>query len=83
MERTIFYIVIESQVDANGNKGLLYQYFDEVNAAYAKFYTILASAAVSALPYHAGILLNSSGISMECRVFDRREPPAPQPEPEE
>lgn len=72
MEKTTFYTTIENQVRTDGSKGLLYDHFDNVNAAYAKFYTILAAAAVSDIPYHAGYLIRDDGIMMEGRVFDRR-----------
>ena len=82
MEKTTFYTTIENQVRSDGSKGLLYDHFDSLNAAYAKFYTILAAAAVSEIPYHAGFLIRDDGIVMEGRVFDRRTAPTPEPEPE-
>lgn len=80
MEKTTFYTTIENQVRTDGSKGLLYDHFDNVNAAYAKFYTILAAAAASEIPYHAGYLIRDDGIMIEGRVFDRR---TTEPEEEE
>ena len=80
MVKTVFYTTIENQVRNDGSKGILYDHFDNVNAAYAKFYTILAAAAVSEIPYHAGFLIRSDGVTMEGKVFDRRVTPSPEPE---
>ena len=51
------YVTIENQIRQDGSKGILYDHFENPSAAYAKLYTILAAAAVSGLPYHAGHLL--------------------------
>lgn len=79
----IFYTTIENQLRDNGTFGLLYDHFTDVNAAYAKLYTILAAAAVSEIPYHSAHLLRSDGIMMEGRVFDRRVVPEVEPSPVE
>ena len=78
----VFYTTIENQLRSDGSFGLLYDHFTDVNAAYAKLYTILAAAAVSEIPYHSGHLLRSDGIMMEGRVFDRRTSVTPEPEDE-
>ena len=67
-----FYTTIENQVRNDGSKGLLFDHFDDENQAYAKYYTILAAAAVSGIPYHAGMLLRSDIGQIECKIFDRR-----------
>lgn len=79
----IFYTTIENQLRENGSFGLLYDHFTDVNAAYAKLYTILAAAAVSEIPYHSAHLLRSDGIMIEGRVFDRRVVPDVEPSPVE
>lgn len=68
----LFYTTIENQVRNDGSKGLLYDHFDDENQAYAKYYTILAAAAVSEIPYHAGLLLRSDIGQIECKIFDRQ-----------
>lgn len=68
----IFYTTIENQVREDGSFGLLYDHFSDENQAYAKLYTILAAAAVSEIPYHAGFIMRSDGIVIEGKVFDRR-----------
>lgn len=67
-----FYTTIENQVRNDGSRGLLYDHFDDLNAAYAKLYTILAAAAVSDIPYHSGHIMRSDGLILDGRVFDRR-----------
>lgn len=67
-----FYTTIENQVREDGSKGLLYDHYDNENAAYAKLYTILAAAAVSEIPYHSGHIMRSDGLILDGRVFDRR-----------
>lgn len=68
----MFYTVIEVQVNAGGNVGVLPYGFDNYDAALAKLYTVLAVAAASGLPYHACWILRSDGILTDGRVFDRR-----------
>ena len=72
MLKTSFYTTIENQVRTDGSKGLLFDHFSDLNAALAKYYTILAAAAVSDIPYHSGYLIRDDGIMIEGRVFDRR-----------
>lgn len=67
-----FYTVIENQCPTVGSFATLYYHYTDLNAAYAKLYTVLAAAAVSAIPYHAGHIIRSDGIMIEGRVFDRR-----------
>ena len=78
----VFYSTVENQMRNDGSYGLLYDHFEDVNRAYAKYYTVLAAAAVSEIPYHAGYLIRSDGVTIEGRVFDRRVDPVPGPEPE-
>lgn len=81
MEKTPFYTTIENQIRQDGSKGLLYDHFEDYNAALAKLYTILAAAASSNIPYHSGHIMRSDGIVTDGRVFDRRTPePAPEVE---
>ena len=83
MSSTVFYTTVENQMRNDGSYGLLYDHFKDENRAYAKYYTILAAAAVSEIPYHAGYLIRSDGIPIEGRVFDRRVEEVPAPEPAE
>lgn len=72
MTKTPFYTTLENQLRGDGSRGLLYDHFDDLNAALAKYYTICAAAAVSEIPYHAAYILHSEGYTVEQRVFDRR-----------
>lgn len=67
-----FYTTIENQVRNDGSRGLLYDHFDDLNAALAKYYTVCAAAATSDIPYHAAHIIRDDGIMIEGRVFDRR-----------
>lgn len=66
------YTTIENQVRNDGSFGLLYDHFTDMNAAYAKYFTVCAAAAVSEIPYHSAHILRSDGIMIESRVWDRR-----------
>ena len=74
-----FYTTIENQMRTDGSFGLLYDHFDDEDAAYAKLYTILAAACTSEIPYHSAQLMRSDGMLMPGgRVFDRRPIPSPE-----
>ena len=72
MNENIFFTTIENQVREDGSRGLLYDHFDDLNAALAKYYTICAAAAISNIPYHAAHLIQCDGFIVEQRIFDRR-----------
>ena len=82
MDKVPFYTTIENQVRSDGGKGLLYDHFDNLNAALAKYYTVCAAAAVSEIPYHSAAIIRDDGVIIEGRVFDRRTTPQPTPQPE-
>ena len=83
MPRTLFWTTIENQVRNDGGRGLLYDHYDNENAAYAKYYTVCAAAAVSEIPYHPAHIIRSDGIMIEGKVFDRRSDDEPVAEVEE
>ena len=66
-----FWTVIESQYDGTSH-GILHWFFDDENQAYSQYFTICAAAAISAISYHAAILIRSDGNVTEQRVWDRR-----------
>lgn len=74
MDKAAFYTTIENQVREDGSRGLLYDHFDDLNQALAKYYTVCAAAALSEIPYHAAHILHSDGYTIEQRIFDRRTP---------
>ena len=83
--KQVIYTTIENQIRTDGSKGLLYDHYTALEAAQAKYYTILAAAAISELPYHEAFLLVTEGGHdnvLEHKAFDRREDDV-EPEPEE
>ena len=67
----MFYTVLEIQANVGSDPACIPVVFYDYNAALAKLYTVLAAAAASALPYHAGFILRSDGIVTDGRAFDR------------
>ena len=55
------YLVLEIQTNTDGTVGNLISSYTERNLAEQKYYTVLASAAVSTLPIHAVALLTNDG----------------------
>lgn len=68
----MFYTCLENQLREDGTFGLLYDHFDTLEAALAKFYTVCAAAAVSEIPYHAAALWSYDGRLIKQEIFDRR-----------
>ena len=68
----MFYTCLENQLRDDGTFGLLYDHFDTLEAALAKFFTVCAAAAVSEIPYHAAALWSSDGRLIKQEIFDRR-----------
>lgn len=77
MTKVTVYTTLENQIRNDGSKGLLYDHYEDYDAAMAKFFTICAAAAVSGIPYHSAHVLRSDGVMIEGRVWDRREEPTP------
>lgn len=64
------YIVIEIQTNADGTVGNLVTAHDTRNAAESAYHSVLAAAAISALPYHAAVLLTSTGSLLDTRCYE-------------
>lgn len=64
------YIVVEIQTNADGTVGNLVFAYAEKNEAYSKYHSILAAAAVSALPRHAAVIIENDGHPLEFRCFE-------------
>lgn len=62
-------IVTEIQKFENGQMSTPSYAYDDINAADAKYHTILAGAAVSALPIHACIMFSEEGIPMKHECY--------------
>lgn len=61
------YIVIEMQTNENGATSVIPLAYEDLNLARQKYHTILAAAAVSALPVHGAVILdpiNPEGLAM-------------------
>ena len=66
------YIVVEIQCFENGGMATPAYSYSDLNSAEAKFHTILAAAAKSALPKHACILVTDEGFPLrhECYTHE-------------
>ena len=69
----MFYTVLEIQQGNDGVRGCIPIIYDSYDAALAKYYTVLSVAASGTLPYHGCVILASSGVVTDERIFDRRE----------
>jgi hypothetical protein len=64
------YVVIELQTDANGNVANIITEHNTINEAEAKFYTILAAAAVSSVPCHTAVILSNTGETHGTKCYE-------------
>lgn len=67
------YLIIELQTNTDGTVGTLITQKDTLNEAQSTYYSILAAAALSALPVHAAVLMTNEGITLEFKAFVRNE----------
>jgi len=74
------YIVLEIQTNADGTVGTLLSSYDDQNAAWSKYHTVLAAAAVSRLPVHSAVVMTNHGYVLESRNYQHEQP---EPEPVE
>lgn len=65
------YIVIEIQ--KTDSVATLVTPFDNRNAAYSKYYQVLAAAAVSQIPLHSAAILTEEGRTIESKSFNHSE----------
>ena len=76
------YVVVEFQTFENGAMSTPCWAYDERNKAEAKYHSVLAGAAVSALPMHACSLMQADGRLLACQSYEHVVEPEPEPEPE-
>ncbi len=76
-------LVTEIQKFADGNMSTPSYAYDNENSADAKYYSILAGAAVSALPVHAAIMYSEEGFPLKHQCYKHEVQPEPEPVPEE
>lgn len=67
------YLIIELQTNTDGTVGTIITQKDTLNEAQSTYYSILAAAALSALPVHAAVLMTNEGITLEFKAFVRGE----------
>ena len=64
------FIVVEMQTQADGTITTLTNDFANLDAAYNKYYTVLAYAAISTVARHSAVLMSNGGIVWESKYFD-------------
>ena len=64
------YIVIEIQTNADGTVGNLVWPFADRNEAEGKYHSVLAAAAVSALPRHSAALIGNDGFPYAYQCYE-------------
>ena len=69
----VTYIVLELQTNAEGAVGTLVTSYTERPQAESKYHSVLAAAAVSALPCHACVLMTNQGAQLESKAYKRGE----------
>ena len=74
------YIVIEIQRWENGSMSTPAYAYDTKEAAEAKYHSILAAAATSALPRHAAILMSDEGFPLRHESYTHIEEEVTEPE---
>lgn len=63
------YIVTEIQKFENGQMSTPSYAYDELSGAEAKYHSILASAAVSALPVHSAIMYTEEAVTLDGKCY--------------
>lgn len=77
------YLVVEIQVHANGAVAAPSWAFDSLEQALAKYYTVLAAAALSSLPVHSCVIVTDEGFQLRKECFKHEVEPEPEPVSEE
>ncbi|MBR4687107.1 MAG: hypothetical protein IKP01_02235 [Bacteroidales bacterium] len=67
------YIVIELQTAANGAVANIVTSHDIREQAESKYHQILSSAAISELPCHAAVIMDSEGGFIDARCYNHSE----------
>ena len=63
------FVVMEMQTDAQGTLGTFVWSFADRAQAEAKYHSVLAAAAVSALPLHGAVLLRGDGVQLAYQSY--------------
>ena len=70
------FIVFEIQTNTNGSIGTLVNTYEDQNQAESAYHGVLTSAAISALPKHAYVLMSEQGFFIKSECYEH---PAPVP----
>ena len=68
------YIVTEIQTNIDGTVGTLLNAYDSRNQAESQFHTVMAAAAISALPIHACTIVTNEGFTVNSGCYHHDEP---------
>lgn len=63
------YIVTEMQTNLDGTIGVITNSYSDRNQAESKFHTVMAAAAVSALPVHACQVMTNEGFTVNAGCY--------------
>ena len=63
------YLVMEIQTAADGSVANLVYSFDSQASAESKYHSVLAAAAISSLPVHACVLMQSDGRQIDRKAY--------------
>lgn len=74
------FIVMEIQVNAEGQVATLVSTYGTLAEAMNKYYTILAFAVVSSVPRHSAVILDQMGVLLERNGFYHEVEPTSEPE---
>lgn len=63
------FIVIEIQTNTDGSVGNLVWAYATQEQAFSKYHAVLSAASVSALPVHAAVILDNTGLQIASQYF--------------
>ena len=67
------YVVVELQDNGSSDANIVTAY-DSVNQAEQNYHQVLSAAAVSQVPFHSAVMLNSEGMYIKSEAYDHRQP---------
>ena len=78
------YIILEFQTDLSGNTSVTtpIQTRENYNEAMSVYHSILASAAISSVPYHTATVMYHNGNQIIKEVYEHLPEPTPESDPE-
>lgn len=67
------YIVIELQTASDGTVANIVTAYDNQNQAESKYHSVLSAAAVSNVPAHAAVMIDSMGYYIDAHCYEHGE----------